>query len=209
MVRLTNTRLWWGIALAALALLLAGCGVTTAGGNDCANLTSSPPTSAGTSVVIATDHTAYASDGAIKVTVTNHLTTAIYAWDHQANCSILGLEVEKQGVWGPAPQTVAGCPLGRVTLQVQIAPGQSYTATIHAGYVHPGVFAPGSYRLVLSYTTTRSPDAAATAASYTTIYSQTLTIVDCGVGTPSSVSTPAMGVGTVAAGTPITITPAP
>jgi hypothetical protein len=76
--------------------------------------------------------------------------------DTQASCSILSLQHQASGAWQPSQ--VAQCPQKRPARPVKIEAGGTYTATITAGY--PGMarlsFPTGSYRLVLTYTT--SPD---------------------------------------------------
>lgn len=168
------------LALCAAALIAAGCGLTSGAGSQ-AN--SSPPTIAGGLVTIATDHSTYAPTDGIHVTVVNHLTTSISAYDTRASCSILGLQVMRDGTWQSA--TVARCPLGRVALPVKIAPGGSYSATITAGYKgQPGAmsFPDGQYRLVLSYSapgtpaSTLAPNGPPPGAGTTTVYSATLSV---------------------------------
>jgi hypothetical protein len=109
-------------------------------------------TTAGTTVVITTDHSVYAPDGTVKVSVTNHLSDSIFAQDTQASCSILGLQVQQDAGWKSS--SVSRCPLGRLAKSVEIAPGATYTTAITAGDgVTTTTFPPGTYRLVLSYST--------------------------------------------------------
>lgn len=174
------------LSCAVVALLgtaaLASCGAP----GSCGDLARSPATHTSGPVTIATDHAAYPRDGLLNVTVTNGGQAPIYAWDHNASCSILTLQMEVSGAW-QAPRTpVAGCALGRPTVAVQIAPGTSYQAIIGPGYldVRQGTFDAGTYRLALTYypgqPTGPAPNPGGPRA--TTIYSQTLTVRDCMTG---------------------------
>jgi hypothetical protein len=111
----------------------------------------------GGSVSISTNRATYGPNDAMAVTVRNGLSTPIYAMDTLASCSILALQYQANGAWQPSQ--VAQCPQKRPTRQVKIDAGGTYTASITAGY--PGIrqlpFPTGSYRLVLTYST--SPDA--------------------------------------------------
>lgn len=184
----------------AVGALLAGCGgvgATDTGGTATPN-TSAPTRTAGP-LVIATDHSIYSPTEAIHVTVTNQLSEAIYAFDTQASCSVLSLQISQNGQWVHA--NTARCPLGRVARPVQIAPGASYTATITAGYAGipssaGSYFTPGQYRLVLSYYT-KSP--ASGASQPTLTYSATLTVVGP-IPSPAPQGT-AHPAGTVSSGT--------
>jgi hypothetical protein len=136
--------------LAALSLALASCGHLTSGSSTAVN--TSPPTQTTGPVTIATDHSAYNNTDTMKITIVNTLTTAIYAYDTQAGCSILALEVQKYGQW--VASDALHCPLGRVAIAVKIAPGASYTATIGGHAMSPGLgrsLPSGTYRLVLRY----------------------------------------------------------
>jgi hypothetical protein len=164
------------------AVVLAGCGAP----GSCGDLAHSPATHTSGPVTIATDHTTYPRDGFLNVTVANGGQEPIYAWDHNASCSILTLQVEVSGAWQPPRTPIAGCALGRPTVAVQIAPGASYHATIGPGYldVRQGAFDAGTYRLALTYypgqPTGPAPNPGGPRA--TTIYSQTLTVRDCTAG---------------------------
>ena len=136
MARTSLLRLLLGGSLVVL-LLACGTGNTGNGGTR----TSGP-------ISITTDHTTYATTDAIKVGVTNHTQSAIYALDTRAGCTILDLEIQVNRRWQPS--NAARWPLGRRAIIVEIAPGQTYTGTINAG---TGVaLPPGTYRMVLSYT---------------------------------------------------------
>ncbi len=125
-------------------------------------------------VSITTNRTAYGPDDAIVVTVQNRLPTPIYAMDTQASCSILALQHQGNGSWQPSQ--VAQCPQKRPARPVKIEAGATYTATITAGY--PGMarlsFPAGSYRLVLTYST--SPDGIPTANAGGTVTSSPFSV---------------------------------
>ena len=166
-------------------LFIAGCGqVTTSGGDGSASYANatatvtpqgSAMTTAGTTVVITTDHSVHAPDRTVQVSVTNHLSESIFARDTQASCSILGLQIQQGADWQTSP--VARCPQRRLAKSVEITPGATYTATITAGYsgLSSAVFSTGTYRLVLSYSTRAvSPvanEVRGVAGPMTTVYS--------------------------------------
>lgn len=168
-------------ALVLVAALFAGCGALTSPNG------SSPPaptptgnatgaTSSGTSIVIATDHAAYAPTDSIRITITNHLSSAIWAYDQQASCTIVNLQQQVNGVWQNVTGNVAGCPLGSLTIPVAIQPGATYQGGVRAGYLRQGDagFALGTYRLVLDYYTSRPVLASGTPG--TAVYSASLTV---------------------------------
>lgn len=134
----------------SLVVLLLACGTSNTGNGG---------TRTGGSISITTDHTTYATTDSIKVGVTNHAQSAIYALDTRAGCTILDLEIQVNRRWQPS--NAARCPLGRRASIVEIAPGQTYTGTINAGTGNPGSVALplGTYRLVLSYTKSASAPA--------------------------------------------------
>jgi hypothetical protein len=157
--------------LALLTLALTGCGgpAGASGGANGPTLTTGP-------VTIATDHSAYANSDSIKVTIANHRSTPIYAYDTKASCSILSLEVQQGGQWLPA--NALHCPLGRVALAVKIDAGGAYQTTIGATIMTIGAATPladGTYRLALEYFDAPF-GASATPPTSTVIYSATLTV---------------------------------
>jgi hypothetical protein len=159
--------------------LLAGCGVAGADVGASTMLNTSPTTVSNGPVSISTDHSEYAPTDIIHATVTNKLTVPIYAFDHQASCSIFSLQFQRSGQWIPITQSdpgVAGCARGTATGLIAIQPGASYTAHIMAGYLRQGDhhFSLGKYRLVLVYTL--SP-AQLDAKSFATVYSVTISVV--------------------------------
>ena len=164
-------RHWLLGAALPLALALAGCGSLT-GGNA---VNTSAPTITNGPVTIATDHSAYAPTDVMHITIENHLTTAIYAFDTHASCSILGLETMQAGLW--TPSDALHCPLGRATMIVKIEPGGKYTASVGARVMSIGnsrSLPNGSYRLVLRYF--NAPPTGAAQAQSTPVNSATLTV---------------------------------
>src|SRR5262249_33848397 len=141
------------VALICLsALLIVACGNLTSGGTGATAEKTSAPTQTNGSVTIATDHSVYNGLDTMKVTITNHLPTMIYAYDTQATCSMLSLEVQQNGQW--VASNALRCPLGRVALAVKIKPSASYTANVgaRAMSLDTGVaLTSETYRLVLRY----------------------------------------------------------
>lgn len=171
--------LWFVVPL---LVALAACGSTPITSSGTGN--TSPGTSTPGPIVIATDHATYAPTDRVQVTLTNGLSTAVYAPDHQASCSIFRLQHMVNGAWQDVAAPLAGCPLGRATIFMKIAPGTSYHAAIIAGYLRQGdaKFPAGQYRLAFSYATTPldsgtgfPPPTDGTSAA-PTVYSATLTI---------------------------------
>lgn len=162
---------WLLGAAIPLALALAGCGGATGG----SVVNTSAPTITTGPVTIATDHSAYAPTDTMKVTIQNHLAEAVYAFDTQASCSILSLEVQQAGKW--APSDALHCPLGRAARVVKIEPGGTYTASVGGRVLSigkSGGLPDGSYRLVLRYF--NAPPSGATQPASFTINSATLTV---------------------------------
>jgi hypothetical protein len=164
--------------LLGLIVLLAGCGLTGSAGAN-----SSPPTNSGGPVSIGTDHSQYAGSDAIKVTVTNTLAHAIYAWDTRTSCSILSIEMRSGNAWGPS--NAAPCALARAAMLVKIAAGASYTATIKASSMagRATTFPTGTYRLALQYYTSANPGTSAG----TTVYSVGLSVTGSSGSGPSGI----------------------
>jgi hypothetical protein len=156
-----------GIA-ALLLLVLGGCGSNSSGGGSAQQGT---PT--GGPVSIGTDRTTYAPSDSIAVSVTNNLSTSIYAYDTRASCTILDLQMQVNSTW-QATQ-VARCPLGRPAMRVEIAAHKTYTATITAGFlgISQAAFPTGTYRLVLMYSTSATTTPQQT---MTTLYSATFSV---------------------------------
>lgn len=100
------------------------------------------------SVTVKTNRTSYNPADTITVTIANNLSVPIFALDTKAGCSVLGLQMIVNGQWQNS--TVAGCPLGRHAVAVQINPGQQLSATIKG---NNGLFPYGTYRFTLSYST--------------------------------------------------------
>lgn len=198
-----HARVFQGALGIAMAVLLAGCGATAVG-SGCQSAASSAPTINQGLVTIATDHSTYIATSNIAVTVTNKTSNPIYAFNHQASCTVLALQQQVKGEWVAANKYTASCATGAVTALVELAPNQPYTATIHAGYLRPVAWPAGTYRLALTYFTSRA-DAAR--GSGTTIYSQALTTVSCGATVTSG--SPGAPVTTAQPGAPIIVTAQP
>ena len=128
-----------------LLFALSGCSSTSNSGDD-GTSTSGP-------VSIRTDHSTYMPADSIHVSVINNLQTSIFAYDTHASCTILDLQIQVNNVWQAT--NIARCSLGRPAMRVEILAGNTYSAMIQAG--SPGInqasFPVGSYRLVLSYST--------------------------------------------------------
>ncbi len=170
--RSTMQRQFWYLTSGITTLLLFalyGCGFTSDTGGDNAN----SDTATNGSVSISINRTMYAPTDTVEVSVTNHLQTSIFAYDTRASCTILGLQMQVNGSWQDTQ--VARCSLGRPAMLVEILPGKVFTATIRAGSqgVSQAAFPSGSYRLILTYSTsaTRSPQQ--TSQSTITLYSAT------------------------------------
>jgi subtilase family serine protease len=124
-------------------------------------------------VVVSTDQSSYPTDATIQVTVKNSLNAAIYAFDSQASCSVLQLQIQNGSSWQSVP--VARCSLGRPTQIISIDADSTYTATIQASSIpgHEVLFPTGTYRLILNYATSQSSLAAGTT---TQVISLTFTV---------------------------------
>lgn len=156
-----------------LLWLLASCGNgygANGGGTGNGGTESTGP------VRIATDHSVYKPTDAIAVSVLNTLSQPIYALDTRSGCSILDLQMQVNGQWQAA--TVARCPLGRPAMIVTIASQNRYTVTIRSTFGMPGTsgvtFPTGTYRLLLTYSTTS--DGRSITANGVTIMSETFTV---------------------------------
>lgn len=150
------------LATLAMALLLAACGVsaTDLGGASSGTPTTTsassapsttpmsnqPPTSA---VALSTDQTTYKMSSPINVTLTNHLSTSIFAYDHQTSCTILTLQRQTASGW----ENTGGCALGRMTLRVEIKAGATMKITLApgAGQIRATPWPAGTYVAVLHY----------------------------------------------------------
>ena len=180
---------WTALWSIGLLLLLTSCGE----GSGSKSSNTSPGTRTSGPVNIATDHSIYQSTDHIQVTVLNTLSTPIYALDTQASCSILGLEVQANGTWQAS--SAARCSLGRPAMIVKLDPGKAYMTAIQAdtSLAKDAVIPPGTYRLVLNYSTIDSP--ASLLSNPTTIFSAPFSVTGTpppsqGTTTPPAVATP-------------------
>jgi len=159
-------RVGWIVPI-VLVLTLAACGVTTAGEQQPGGTTSGTPTATAAStassgggtpvssvpptgaVTLTTDQASYTTSSTILVTLTNHRSTSIFAFDHQTSCTILTLQRQTASGW----QAVGGCAQGRMTVQVEIKAGANMKITIAptAGQIHPTPWPAGTYRVALNY----------------------------------------------------------
>jgi hypothetical protein len=186
---------------------LVGCGLTTSASSGATTqpasslpVNTSPGTTTSGPVVIATDHSVYAPTDVMHITITNHLTSTIYAYDHQASCSIVRLEVQQGSAWQAVPSTIAGCPIERPTIAVAITPGTEYQADVRAGYERQGdqSFSQGTYRVAFAYSDGPLQDAVV--APNMIIYSSSLTVNNQYQPQPIPTA-PSGGVGTATVGT--------
>ena len=154
-----------GGLLMVLLFTLPACSSTSNSGDD-GTSTSGP-------VSIRTDHSTYMPTDSIHVSVINNLQTSIFAYDTRASCTILDLQIQVNGVWQAT--NIARCSLVRPAMRVEISAGNSYSATIQAGSqgISQASFPVGSYRLVLSYSTSAT---SLPQQNTTTIYSATFSV---------------------------------
>ena len=159
-----------GGILVLLLFALYGCGSTSGNSGDNGTSTNGP-------VSISTNHTTYAPTGAIEVSITNHMQTSIFAYDTKASCTVLGLQVQTNSAWQDTQ--IARCSLGRPAMRVEIPASKTYNATIKAGSqgVSQATFPPGTYRLVLTYSTSATSTPQQTSQGTMTIYSATFSVV--------------------------------
>ena len=180
-------RFWFAFWSSSLLLLFTACGSAS-------NADSSANTSSGTQtsgpVSIATDHSVYRPTEPIQVTVLNKLSTPIYALDTKASCSILDLEVQVNGTWQAS--SAARCPLGRPAMIVKVDAGKAYSTTIQAdtSLTKDAVIPPGTYRLVLNYSTIDS--AASLLSNPTTIFSAPFSVTGSPPPSPGTTTPPAV-----------------
>jgi hypothetical protein len=165
--------------LSCLLFLLAACGQASQGSSH--STPTSPPTQSGGPVSISTDHSQYAADQAINVTVHNGLSAPLYALDTRSGCSILQLEMQVAGKWQTSSRF--RCLLGRRAALVTIDAGKTYAATINP--TGGGSFPAGTYRFVLNYT--QSPTQADLFAKPIKVASESFTLA--ALGTPGAVPT--------------------
>jgi hypothetical protein len=161
----SNYWLFVGGILMVLLFAFSGCSSTANSGGD-GTSTSGP-------VSIRTDHSTYMPTDSIYVSVVNNLETSIFAYDTRASCTILDLQLQVNGVWQGT--NIARCPLGRPAMRVEIPAGHTYSATIQAGSlgISQASFPAGTYRLVLSYSTSAT---SLPQQNTTTIYSATFSV---------------------------------
>lgn len=185
-----RTRYLLGALSPALLLLFAGCGATVAATSNCPGVANSAPTINQGLVTIATDHADYATSAQVVATITNKTGQPIYTYNHKTSCTVLALEQQVNGEWVAPSKMLAGCAQGTPTGLVELAPNTPLTATLNAGYLRTVPWPAGTYRLALTYYTSRTD----IAQGGVTIYSQSFTTTACGsapVATGSSSGVPA------------------
>ena len=190
-----------------ILLFLSGCGSTPLG--DVAAQNTSPATTSSGPVVITTDHAVYAPTDLLHVTIMNGLTQPLYAYDHQASCSLLTMEQQVQGSWQPLVTPLAGCAIKSPTRLVQIASHATYQGTITAGYLRQGEanFPAGQYRLRFTYQLTATQEISP-APTESSAFSATLTIDPATPPQPLPTQpAPGTGSGTAITGTAVTAIP--
>jgi len=145
-----SNRPWLALLSASLLVLLTACAnhFTIPAGNSSEASGPSPGP-----VSISLDRSVYQSTAPIQVRVHNTLSTAIYAHDGKAACTILDLQVQMRGKWQAS--LYAPCLPARSSMLVKLNPGQTYIATMQGGA--PGEKEPplpaGTYRFAFSYST--------------------------------------------------------
>jgi hypothetical protein len=135
------------VLLAAAILVLAGCQQSATGAPSATPPQSLPP---GGSPVKSADPASSTSDGAVllevdvvgsgaRITIANRTDGSVAGLDQRSQCSVLVLEVEIEGAWGPTPS----CPSGPPPTDIPIATGASLTVDL--------TLEPGTYRVRFPY----------------------------------------------------------
>ena len=105
-----------------------------------------------TNVTITTDQQSYQPGSIIYVTVSNHLSKPVFASNGKINCTIVEAQVKAAQGWQKA--SIAPCADADMRDIVEIAPGATRSVTLATKPTTVGAaFAPGTYRLALSYST--------------------------------------------------------
>lgn len=95
-------------------------------------------------VSVTTDRASYRAGELIKVTVENNTMQALQTQDHRSSCTIVNLQLFKDGQW----TDVAPCPLAAPTRLIKLNPHESRTAILESGAT---AFAAGIYRIEFIY----------------------------------------------------------
>ena len=137
------------LAAIGVGALIAGCGQTTGSpGSPQAGATSSATSGASgqlTSgqVTLTLDKQRYKPGDTVTATIHNGLSKAIWAEDHQTNCTVVTAEHLQDGQW----QAVGRCRLMTPTIMMPLAAGSATVQRLFgAGW------SGGLYRLTLTYT---------------------------------------------------------
>lgn len=131
----------WALGMLALgSLVLAACGVPSAGPGGGAGAT--PPPDA-VSAIVAQDK--YAPGDTVRITVTNNTGASVYYLDHKTRCT--GIEVQRQdnGTW----TSILDCRLGIVSVPRELKAGQSLNVELPPP--QSGTWQSGTYRGQFSY----------------------------------------------------------
>lgn len=185
--------LLWG----CLPLLLTACGLPGITNASSTGSSSSSTSGSGTNtsnagadtsgaVSISTNQTTYKATDQIQVSITNHLSTPIYATDMGANCSILDLNMQTDnGGW--ANSNVVPCTQDRDQNTIKIDPGQTYTSTIAAttSSNQKAAFPAGSYRFMLVYSNSPTIDNSDAHSNRNTIYSAAFAVTPAATPKPT------------------------
>lgn len=166
------------------SLLLAACGVTTAGSNatqapagtqasasaTASAIASATATLQAGTVAVVLDKPHYTASDTINATILNGLDHTIWAADHQTDCTILSVEQQTNSGW----DRVGRCMLASVTRFVPISASSRMAVTIAMGQAGNGgvAWSAGTFRVVLTYL---NSDTDADGAG-TTVLSETFTI---------------------------------
>lgn len=171
----------------ALAVLLAGCGVTTADDTGGTSSTSTSPAAAAATataaasgatsgtITLAVGASQYSASDRIVVTIRNDSGATVYAQQHNTSCSMILLERLVNGAWQPVYPCFDGFPHPTIG---QVAAGSTRTVPLipvitgdvqAAGGIQ---WQAGTYRAMLTYVTNQT-----TAFSHgTNVYSATFSV---------------------------------
>ena len=136
-----------------VCLLLAGCGQTTSSNQG--------PNVSGM-VEVSVDSAAYHGSDPISVAIANQSKNAVYAPDHQTNCSIAQLQMRSGDQWQP----MGKCALMTPTRMHLISPGTSQVVSITPP---KDGWPTGTYRVALTYSQTQQP-AGKMSAAYSDVF---------------------------------------
>jgi hypothetical protein len=166
--------------LVGIVLSLAACGVSSVsspaqgiGGNATLVPTSinSQATPAPDKVTLVLGKAQYTAGEALNITLYNKVATPITASDHQSACTIVKVQVQRNGAWVDVGKCLQGSPTRRITVDanatmtVTVAPGASNLAP-------NAQWQAGTYRVAFTYI----PGKDEVVGPATVVYSATFTI---------------------------------